>query len=222
MLGVVSAFRRLGKEAWDVQHGLLGSVHQAYNNSDAYLIKSNFRPSGFVVWDAKFGQYLENTLGARWKSTEYIHLKAFGKPRSKCKVFKTVLYTLQWETYVPIEVKNAVIHFNNIQWVFRKHPHEKSPRHDLAWIQDLPNTELANCSEPLVAVLSESDLHLTYDSSVVFEAAKLGIPSLLVSADNHQSFRESVHDAFSELIETGIASIVTQGNLITMIEKYIK
>lgn len=221
MLGVVSAFRRLGKEAWDVQHGLIGPTHTAYNNPQAFAIKSSLQPTGFLVWDKAFGKYLANTLSAKWRSTDYLHLKAFQQKGDREAGSQTILYSLQWGTPVPIEVRNAIAQLPDIHWIFRKHPFEKTPRTDLKWINDFDNAEIKDSSLPLADALLRSHLHITYNSSVVFEAAALKIPSVLITATGTQAFPPQAHDAFKEVIRDGHAVIVSAEKLVAMISQFL-
>lgn len=213
MLGVVRAFRRLGKPVWDVQHGHLGATHDAYNNSNAYSIGSNFQPTGFVVWDKSFGEYLEATLGARWESTEYLHLRAV--PQAAVRDTKpTILYSLQWDTLPAQEVLAAVRHFSNAQWIFRLHPYQRRPPPELDVLRSLPNASLVDSSEPLATALLRCDLHLTHNSSVVHEAAALGKPSLFLDPQLVQRFAPE--------IDKGLAGFVRLGELTDALDKFLE
>jgi hypothetical protein len=227
MLGVVSAFRRVGKNGWDVQHGLIGSSHSAYNNSNAYLIESNLRPTGFLVWSNDIGKYLESTLGVQWRSSNYLHLKHFDRSSYSDGSKKVVLYSLQWDTPVPSEVKQVVRHFKDVQWIFRKHPFESSDRcdprwiSDVQWIFDLPNANVVEAVEPLASALSKSMLHVTVNSSVVFEAAALNVPSMIL-ANRLNSPNIDPYQCFDKPIGDGIACIVAEGELMEVMTKYLE
>ena len=80
MLGVVRAFRELGKPVWDVQHGHLGETHDAYNNGAAFSLGSRFAPTGFLVWDRSFGEFLEGRVGRVWRSSGSLRLRALASP----------------------------------------------------------------------------------------------------------------------------------------------
>ena len=210
MLGVVSAFRQQGKDVWDVQHGLLGPTHNAYNNQKAYLVNSNLKPNGFVVWSSDFGRYIESTLGTRYHSTNYRHLHYLREKIPECSFSeKRILYSLQWSFTVPNVIKEAVMRFKDIHWVFRLHPNESEERLDLQWINSIENAVLVGVEEPLVSTLLKSSLHITYLSSVVFEAAAVGVPSMIVGneVDGKQI---NVYEMFSEPISAGMASVVNQ------------
>lgn len=213
MLGVVRAFRRLDKPVWDVQHGHLGATHDAYNNSSAYALRSNFQPTGFVVWDKSFGEYLETRLGARWESTEYLHLRALPQPAVR-HTKPTILYSLQWDALPSQEVLAAVRRFSNMQWIFRLHPYQPTAPPELNVLRSLPNASLVDSSEPLAAALLRCDLHLTYNSSVVHEAAALGKPSLFLDPQLVQRFAPE--------IDKGLADFVGAGELTDALDKFLK
>ncbi len=211
MLGVVRAFRRLGKSVWDVQHGYLGPDHDAYNNVSAYSLNSSFRPNGFLVWDRHFGEYLEARFRVRWKSTDYLHLKSFSLPIAQMRECTTVLYSLQWETPVPAEVAAAVRRLEGVRWLLRMHPFDRSPRKDLDLMRDLPNVTVARSDDPLHNALRACDLHLTYNSSVVHEAAVLGIPSLFLDPACIVRFAHEIDKGFAQFVpEGGLTKVLTQ------------
>lgn len=179
MLGLVAAFRRSGKPAWDVQHGYMGPSHDAYNNARAFSLKTALKPSGFIVWDEYFGRHVESILGAQWRSTDYAHVKTYMRsvqPRSDIR--RRVLFSLQWGTPVPPAVITEATASSNLMWVFRMHPNERSIRPDLHLLRALPWVQVVDCREPLALAIASADLHVTFNSSVVHEAAVLHVPSL--------------------------------------------
>ena len=183
MLGVVSAFRKLGKEAWDVQHGYLGPDHAAYGNATAFAIPSTFRPSGFLVWDSRFGRYIESMLKMRWESTGNHHLQSDKPAEARRKDGFTVLYSLQWGTPIPEGVQVAAERHAGVRWVFRRHPFDDPQRNDLNELKAMPNCSISDSSESLGDALRKCDLHVTFNSGVVHEAAALGIPSVFLDKE---------------------------------------
>ena len=196
MLGVVRAFRKAGKEVWDVQHGYVGPDHSAYCNTKAYSINSTFQPTGFLVWEQRFGAFLEGALGARWKSTDYLHIRAVSVDEGEDHG-PQALYTLQWGIPVPDYVLETVQSLQAVQWVFRRHPMDKSGRHDLAAVRRLPNVRVVAPDSPLPQALARARLHVTFNSSVVHEAAILGVRSVFL--DPHGSAR------FASEVSAGLA-----------------
>jgi hypothetical protein len=205
MLGASAAFKALGKKAFDVQHGYLGSNHDAYNNPAAFALNTHFKPDGFVVWSAQFGEYLGRTLGTPWRSTEYAHLVAGATRPQRTPERPTILYSLQWGTPVPAEVASAVQLFASVDWVFRLHPMDRAERRDLDWIRALPNATIVASGAPLSEAIRASNLHITLNSSVVHEAAALGVPSLFLDP--------AVTSRFEHEAEQGLATFVPAGAL---------
>jgi hypothetical protein len=230
MLGVVDAFRRLGKDVWDVQHGLLGPTHDAYNNSRAFKLKSSFIPNKFLVWNSDFGKHVESVLGVQcWKSTNYRHLNMFEQSSVFFERSDSILYTLQWTGPVPEEVEIAVRELKHIQWIFRRHPFESHNRPDLAWINEYDNAKVVDASEPLALSLSKCFLHITYISSVVFEASSLNIPSIILcklesvaKIISRFNYLEEYKDLdpyilFAKPIAAKLAFVASDGELINLI-----
>uniref|UniRef100_UPI004047A15C hypothetical protein n=1 Tax=Polynucleobacter sp. TaxID=2029855 RepID=UPI004047A15C len=180
MLGVVRAFRKLKKEAWDVQHGYLGPDHGAYSNVHAFEIASTFQPSGFLVWDSRFGAHIESVLKMPWQATDNHHI-SMGKVSNKgngCRF--SILYSLQWGTQVPHWVQTSVRKFINVHWNFRMHPFDDLSPTDLNWIKDMQNCTITGSNESLIDALQRCNLHITLNSGVVHEAAALGIESIFL------------------------------------------
>lgn len=210
MLGLVRAFRRRGKRVHDVQHGYLGPDHDAYNNRNAFSLESSFRPTAFIVWDHRFGEHIQTVLGMPWQSTDYLHLKAFAKRRAGQGDRRTVLYSLQWGTPVPDEVYAAVQQLKDLNWILRMHPNERSKRSDLDSLWCLPNVTITDSREPLSVALASADLHVTFNSGVVHEAARLGVRTLVLD----RNFGIRIPDE----IRSGLASLVSGGGLLAAVQ----
>lgn len=214
MLGVISAFRKLGKEAWDVQHGYLGKDHAAYNNIYAFSIPSTYKPSGFVVWDTRFGKYIEATLGLPWESLENRHLTTFKYENLRNQPSFIILYSLQWGTLVPESVMQAVDYYRGVNWIFRMHPFDYSRRQDLEWIKTKPNCVISEANCLLVNLMGSCNLHITFNSGVVHEAAALGIESIFL--DQKFSIRVEYE------IGRGLAEYASDTSLIKAISKRLE
>ena len=211
MLGVVRAFRRLGKEVWDIQHGYNGEDHPAYNSSLAFRLDSTCKPSGFLVWEAKFGAALESAIGATWRSTNYHHLVFLTENDHANRKGFSVMYSLQWRVPVSQQVQDAVSHFRErISWSFRLHPFEYDQRDDLKWIRDSRYSVITDSSEPLAVALGSCDLHITHNSGVTHEAAALGKPTFFLDRDLTQRVEDE--------IRAGIVRFVDDGELIDALE----
>jgi hypothetical protein len=211
MLGLIAAFRRRNKLAWDVQHGFIGQSHEAYNNASAFAIPTSFRPSGFIVWDEHFGQYVESMLGAPWQSTDYIHIKKFVDLGLPCRTESPrVLFTLQWGTLVPQSVIIAATLSVGVDWVFRMHPVDSSKRPDLKELREAPNVQIVDCSDYLPSIIASSFVHVTVNSSVVHEAAALGVPSIF--------FDPICFDRFEREMAQGLAQFADDTNFASKLQ----
>jgi hypothetical protein len=202
MLGVVGAFRALGKPVWDIQHGYLGPSHDAYNNSAAFALDSRFKPTGFLVWDENFGDHVAAVLGAPWRSTGHAHLKLAGArvlPRAAGRC--SVLYTLQWSTPVPASIEHAVHADTAVDWTFRMHPTDTSPRLDLEGLRRAANVRIVGAEQPLAQAIAEADLHITMNSSVVHEAAVIGVPSIYFDPIGHERFAREVGQGLAQFAD---------------------
>jgi hypothetical protein len=214
MLGVVRAFRELGKPVWDIQHGHLGPTHDAYSNASAYRLGSLFQPTGFLVWNRSFGEYLEKTHGARWESTDYLHVRAFAPPRPSANESPTILFTLQSLVPLPPTVVDAVRRFPRLRWSFRLHPTQLKLPDELEFLRSFPNVQIAERAQTLPAALSACDLHVTLDSSVVHEAAALDKPSFILDGDYQVRFAYEM--------ERGLARYVPQPELCEALQRFLE
>jgi len=213
MLGLVSAFRKLGKEACDVQHGYLGPDHAAYNNTVAFSMPSSFKPTCFLVWDTRFGEYIDLLLGLPWENTNNHHMPVdILKVNKHTNQFK-IMYSLQWGTSIPNGVLTAIKQHVHVQWVFRKHPFDYAERKDLNEILNFSNCTIGEVTESLADALNNCDLHLTFNSGVVHEAAFLGIPTIFMEKD-------FVVRASHE-VSIGLAEYVSDISLSDAIEKHL-
>ena len=197
MLGVTLAFRREGREVWDIQHGRIGPSHQAYN-SDVFGVDCALRPTGLVVWDKRVGVYVDRALLLRWKSTEFAHLRlarasSVSRPRS-------VLYTLQVDTQVPREILDLVLEDPSIHWTFRPHPGGRNPEADYLPLLALPNVVLADVRTPLQDDILRCATHVTWNSSVVIEAAALGVCSFVMEARAAADFGDEISTGFATVV----------------------
>lgn len=80
-------------------------------------------------------------------------------------------------------------------WLFRKHHASTFSGQDVLCneIECLNNTEWRYSSEwPLLLLLENVDVHVTYNSSVVIEAAFMGVPSIILSGMFKDRFREQI------------------------------
>ena len=193
MLGATLAFRRLGREVWDIQHGRIGPAHQAYNTA-VFSSNCGLRPTGLVVWSRAVGSYVDRALGVRWVSTEFAHLRLTGtampsRPRS-------VLFTLQVDTPLPHEVAALIRDDPSVHWTFRPHPGGRNPESELRPLLELPNVALSGAGTPLQDDILGCAVHVTVNSSVAIEAAALGVRSIVMDEQAAGDFADEIASRF--------------------------
>lgn len=180
MLGLVRACNLRGVKVLDIQHGYIGMDHPAYN--DILSLKSFFKPSGFCVFDEEAVAYIHNfDKKVDFEITNWKHLAISKKESIKNNNRKRVLYSLQWGTPIPPFLIEIVREYKNTDWVFRMHPLEINEREDMNELRKMNHVKLEEPGVNLVDSLFSSDVHMTWNSSLCFEAEQLGVPSLFLS-----------------------------------------
>jgi len=198
MLGITLAFRRAGKPVWDIQHGRIGPAHQTYNRA-VFSIACGFRPTGLIVWDAPTGEYVGEALGVEWRSTEYAHLGLGSEKPSDGRC--AILFTLQVDTPIPPSVRAVIREVSEVTWCLRLHPGGRNPERDYLPLLELPHVVLSSARTPLAADLRAASVHVTWNSSVVTEAAALGVPSFFLDAQAAPDFAKEVHAGIAKQVD---------------------
>ena len=187
MLGLVRACNLRGVKVLDVQHGYLGMDHAAYN--DILSFNSSYKPNGFCVFDEGTAKYIKNLAGESYlEITNWKHLKSFHRKPNDIKKSKRVLYSLQWGIPIPDELKEIVRNYENVDWVFRRHPLESKEREDMKEIVAMKHVMIEPPSINLVDSLLASDVHITWNSSLCLEAEQLGLISFFLSEHDKVRF----------------------------------
>ena len=221
-MAFVLACKQLGITVYDIQHGVQGEGHIAYRNwvaKNGHIPK--VLPDGFWCWDLASSAQLKRwccrptgrhviTGGDVW--TEYV----LGSPLAELNksvesdLRRTVLVSLQ---PVPKPLPDILLQAMaagpaDLLWVLRLHPVMTE-----AFAADLieqidkigcKNYRIqGNCDEPLPIQLLRTDLHVTLYSSVVIEAAALGVFSVLLDPRAVGVFRDTVDSGQAALVETG-------------------
>jgi hypothetical protein len=211
MLGIVMAFRRKGNSVWDIQHGTMGARHAAYN-AGLFAVESDFRPTGLVAWDERFAGYAREVLGLATIVTNYGHLRLLSEIGSRQESAPVILYSLQPDTELPSQVLEAAERFRQAHWRFRLHPREVEG--DGRWhsLTGLPHVSLSNGEVSLGEDLMGTDLHITFNSSVVHEAAALGVRSIVL--DPSANF-------FDVEVASGQVILLNPGELIPYVSRWL-
>jgi hypothetical protein len=214
-LGIISAFKKMGKLTCDIQHGYIGPQHNAYSNAPAFTLGSIYQPELFLVWDDRFKKHIENAIGATAESTANIHLKFFASEideRETGRYVGTVLVTLSWWVNLPAVIENLIQKRSDVLWLLRPHPFATSSKMGFSVrLESLKHVSVCARSGALAAQLSKSQLHLTFDSSAVFEAAALGIRSVFMS--------EQCKDRFLHEVRSGLATYSSPDELEVLLDE---
>lgn len=215
-MGITRAAARLGISTVDMQHGVQGKNNIAYSHWILPKEGYNTLPNFFLCWDVKDTDLINSwakgsphkafTGGDLWSETlrfddPKIELK--NKLPSVPTGDLTVLFSLQpAKDEIPLNLVNAIKASTNIQWWFREHPlYRKDPNSIRTTLNELGisnKVKLGAVSDlPIPVILSKVDLHITNWSSVVLDAEKVGVPSIIIHPIGK--------DVFSDMIEEGRA-----------------
>ncbi len=203
MLGVIYAFRRLGKPVYEIQHGYIGLSHPAYNRREIVGSNSCFCPSGYVVWNERTGQFLKSLGASNIEVVGFRHLTNFSTRIQREKI--NILYTTQWLTDLPEYIEDLIININDATWRLRIHPREDDERSDIKRLLIHPNVEICNPETPLADDLQQCDLHFTVHSSTVHEAAALNVISVFTSEIGKERFHYEIGAGMAVFVDAQTA-----------------
>lgn len=228
------AARRRGVPAVDVQHGV--SV-----GNPAYQGWSRFPPGGFGSLPAWFWTWSEAdaepvrawpdaarpahqaVVGgqpqiALWRSGHPLAdaLRARLPPRGEAAI--TILVTLSWSSGFSERLRELIRRAPPTwQWWIRLHPLMERARPGIeAWCRaQAPGRARADAITdlPLPLLLEAADVHLTHNSTVVQEAARLGRPSVVIDAralDVYVDELRSGWAVYAEAPEVILAAVTSQ------------
>lgn len=204
MLGVVYAFRKLGKPVYEIQHGYIGPSHNAYNDREIVGSKSNFCPSGFVVWSERVAHFLKSLGGRNIEIAGFRHLRNFAAPARSEKV--NILFTAQPQTELPEYIVDLINEFNDITWRIRIHPRELAERGDIESLQIYPNVEICDRQVPLASDLLQCNLHFTVHSSAVFEAAEINVVTIFTHELGMERFQHEISEGMAIFVDAQTAA----------------
>lgn len=199
MLGVVYAFRKLGKPVYEIQHGYIGPSHNAYNKRELFTSNALFCPTGYVVWDDKTARFLSDLGATDIEIVGFRHLTNFSDRRRSER--RVILVTTQWLTPLPAFLDALVQGVDDVVWRFRLHPREEASREDIRHFLQYPNVEMSEPNVALADDLMDSIAHVTPHSSAVHEAAALGVFSFFCSELGQERFHQEVADGRAMFID---------------------
>lgn len=230
-------------KSMDVQHGVQGDYHVGYGRwesvpevgyellPDYFWLWSKYEKEAIDRWAFRVKRHNSiiggNVLEEIWKKGKkdfVIHYdKIMRNTKASCKGKINMLFTAQGiiKEDVIKEILKAIKDTQELyNWWIRLHP-----RNRLAHTSEIKHIlgqygitryclKMAN-EVPLYSILKVADIHLTSYSSVVCEAARFGVPSVVTS--------ESSKILFPYEISTGLAKYASEHNeILEAIEEQIK
>jgi hypothetical protein len=195
---MVSVFRGLNKDCniYDVQHGII------HNNKPNYILHNKAEPNlidnnvSLLLWGKSFQRLLIDN-----ENFDYFKEHTFVVGSGNNNLEKThhsfnnnVLVTLQFthdhsakeNTILLNELKAFVSSADTKVKFYLKHHPRFNNEVDLSEILELPNTHFA--PDDINECFKLCSLHVTTYSTSTFEAALLGIPTILIHSQNELNF----------------------------------
>lgn len=194
---MVSVFRGMYPDVkiFDLQHGIIHSKHEAYKTETTYLIKNKVIP---VVYGFGFKQILEN-INIHYKNTEVLGNSEVLPAKKYSKFNGNILLSLQF-TDDHSKEENKTLYFkivnilkqieslksSSIQVYYKNHPRYKGEV-DLAFVNNFDFVRKA--PNNLEECFDLCSVNITAYSTVVFDAALHGIPTIFYS-EKHTVFKD--------------------------------
>lgn len=220
-MAFILACKELGIPSVDIQHGIAGKLHPAYGKwNNIPMDGLELLPSYFWCWTSSDVQAIEQwnkncilhhqpILGGNlfleiWRKSEAEIVKyydSFIQNLNPDKGVKNILVSLQKDVPCPKFLFDAIKNSRpDWYWRIRLHP---AMWPDMEKIRKLfqkvgnPNIDIEYATNlPLPAWLRNIDVHVTSWSTVVLDAIKFGVPSIII----HQAGE----DFFERQIKSGI------------------
>jgi hypothetical protein len=232
---LVLACMRRGIISIDVQHGAQGEYHAAYGGwvnvpSSGYeLLPEHFwcwsevevrtirswaegrtnRHSALVGGNLWMDMWLDERAPFVAAANEAV--RALLHPERR-----TILVTLQWgmtdQTFLMPLLALIAAAGKSWTWWLRLHPVMRSRRRQIKAMLSARGLQDVLLDEPsdlaLPALLKHSDVHLTYSSGTVLEAAALGVPSVVTGPGSAAGFPDLVRDGLVLQLDSPKAEVV--------------
>ena len=202
--GLTVAAKRKGLEVVDIQHGVQGKYHPAYNYRNFPTSGYNTTPNKYMVWEKNDLDNLSLWSEAESKidselirnGTEYIFKNnhkiidyfndRFNKIFENHLNKKFVLVTLCWAYYIPdIILKTIQEADGNVFFLIRFHPSTTQYERDevLNKLSTLSNKnfEVEHSTDlPLYTLFLNTSVHLAIVSTAILEGLKFGIKTIAI------------------------------------------
>jgi hypothetical protein len=204
MYGLCAAAHAKSVPVIDMQHGVQGPLHSAYNGFG--LIPEggyNSVPTHFSVWDEESKNDL---IKAKIVGDENILLEGnpwinFNKERFRKSENSTIhiLYTLQTTVAVPEFVFNTIIETaNDYKWVLKTHPRMLREEIDVIKkrISSLIDSEKVEICEQglLLELLSNCFVHVSAFSGAIIESELMGKKTIIIDPIGEESFKLQIQN----------------------------
>lgn len=218
---LVLACRRRGIVSVDVQHGVQGERHVAYGRwANVPSAGYELLPERFWCWSEREVRAIRSWAEGRtnrhsafvggnpwmqmWQEEQQPFVAAADKAVRALlhPERRTILVTLQWgmtdRTFLAPLLELIAAADKSWTWWLRLHPVMRSRRGHIKAMLDARGLQDALLDEPsdlaLPALLKYADVHLTYSSSTVLDAAAMGVPSVVTSSAAIGSFADLIRD----------------------------
>lgn len=226
-LGLISAIKSAGGRVVDIQHGNQGPSHFAYRGwthvpAGGYSLLPDFfwcsdaaSAAGINEWASETdGAHLAIEGGDPW--VEYCAGLA-AAPRTDGR---RILVSVGVDGDDPLrEALPALIDEapETWRWAVRLHPVDRNPMMFRRWARRLPSQRVdpidVVSQTPLPMMLPSIAAHLTYYSSTVEEAARFGVPSVVLAPAGASMYPHHFETGIAELVPDLSTVIGTLGRL---------
>lgn len=195
---IVLAANELDIPVIDIQHGVQGKGHFAYNYWPKELVQSSkLFPTYFWCWDNWSADVIKSWFPK--KNNVMVGNNMWMKERIKPKPKVLITFTAQpQEDAIPAILIQAIRKYKGkLKWCIRLHPHQLNELEKYKellkknQILDLIEFEKSTYM-PLSELLNMSYIHITDYSSVILEAMWFGIPSVVISELGKRHYKEQV------------------------------
>ncbi|WP_374445516.1 UDP-N-acetylglucosamine 2-epimerase [Epilithonimonas sp.] len=195
---IIHAANELNIPVIDLQHGVQGKGHFAYNYWPKELVQaSKLFPTHFWCWDKWSADVIKSWFPE--KNNVIVGSNVWMKERIKPKPKVLITFTAQpQEDAIPAILIQAIRKYKGkLKWCIRLHPHQLNELEKYKellkknQILDLIEFEKSTYM-PLSELLNMSYIHITDYSSVILEAMWFGIPSVVISELGKRHYKEQV------------------------------
>lgn len=206
MMGFILACKQLGIPTFDIQHGVQGENHLAYNSwvkipntgydllPDYFLCWSDYEAAIINGWSKDINCHKAIVIGNRF-------LEMWRDPKSTIgvkydnifnQIFKNervnILLSLSWdinsETYLSTTLAAICATQHEYNWLIRLHPSMFNKQEIIQMLNNngIKEFEIEQASVlPLYTLLRNVQINITHSSSTVIEAAEFAVPSIITS-----------------------------------------